>query len=136
MAYTFDPEKEKPTVLIEILPYRYVRINGKVHHLVKEVVLDPQGRRVRKFVPRDTGRVWVPPRIAKELTTVQSPGDRRVEGGPIARIIKTGEVGEAEDVEGKEAEVVEEATVEEAETSPKPPKPRRRRRAAVESAEA
>ena len=129
MAYTFDPEEEKPTVLIEILPYRYVRINGKIHHLVKEVVLDPQGRRVRKFVPRDTGRVWVPPRIAKELTSVQSPGDRRVEGGPIARIIKT---GEAEDAGRKEAEVVEEATAEEAEV---PPKPRRRRRAAVDTAE-
>jgi len=111
-SYKFDLKEEPATVLIEALPHKYFTINDGsgdfVCSLTRQVVLDDQGRRVRKFVAGPKGQVLVPPRIAEELTAVQGPVDRAGGVAPMARIIKTGVDGEADEDE---------------------PKPRRRRRA-------
>lgn len=108
MAYRFDPAKEPPTVEVEILPYRYVRVqkfktlpDGKIQDEPAkdfygrwDVVLDPAtGKKDRKFVSGDCGRLWVPPRLAKMFCDAGADKTMGIE--PMARVVKTVKTEEA-----------------------------------------
>ena len=78
MAIKF-PKTEAATCLIELLPHKYVRINGRVLDGRTEVI-EVDGKVQGKWVG-DTE--WVPDYIAEQLTR---SGPKKE---PLARIIKT-----------------------------------------------
>ncbi len=95
MAYKFDPEVEPGTVLIEVYPRRYVRIKNSSDPKDEGVLLQQDkieimedGKIVKKWSGEKNGRMWVPARIANELTTV-SPGDAKHNLGAIAALLET-----------------------------------------------
>ena len=93
----FDPEIEEPTVKIQVLPYRYIRIGtieaGKkdpVTHMFapsKEVVTKEDGSKRIQW-SYNKAEAWVPPRIADDLT-MGGPGDEAMNVRPVAKIIET-----------------------------------------------
>jgi len=110
--YEFDSRTEKPTVCLQVLPKRFVRIrdladgdkksvkdrpgnDGKVFFQPRTgVKTDPNtGKRTRVY-DSGPGVVWVPPRIAKELTTVNQQ-EARAGVMPVATILETVEPGDA-----------------------------------------
>jgi len=88
--HKFDPTTEPATVQIEVNPRRYVTV-AKVDSKGKVLRL-PDGKddvtllRVMGNTPGNESRMWVPPRIANDLT--QSSGtDTSLGVPPTARII-------------------------------------------------
>ena len=84
-AYDFGPE-EPAVVCIEMLPHRFVGINGVVHSLGKETILK-EGKLVKKWTTSPDGRMWVPGRLVGPLTTQQGPADRGI--APLAQVVGT-----------------------------------------------
>ena len=85
-GYNFDGKTEAPTVVIEILPRRYVLINGVAHTPEQEVVFDKvSGKRIKKWVAGVDGRVAVPQRIADLLCVGRGAGAKTKT--PMARIV-------------------------------------------------
>jgi len=120
MAYKFDAKNEPATVKIRLLPKCYVRIDdgtgdpetktrkGKDYYPTKRAELALEGNKAVTRVDWDfdTADVWVPERIAKELTEQTDNG----KDNPIAKIIETRSVDEAM---GREpVEVVETGAIE------------------------
>ena len=86
MSYDYDPDAEPATVVVEMLPNRYVRVNREVHYLTKHVTTDAAGRKVRKWSVGPKGRFKVPPRVAAKLTEQRDDGNPVVM--PMARIVE------------------------------------------------
>ena len=83
-GYDFNPEKEPATVQIEMNDRRYVKINERL-------------LQIQNNTPGRESRMWVPPRVANDLTN-QSAMDVSKRIPPIARMIgtRTAEVALAE----------------------------------------
>jgi len=99
--HKFNPSTEPATVLVEVNPRRYATVahvddKGKV-------VRQPNGRDASFMLhvigtePGKESRMWVPPRIAKDLTS-SSPGDSARGIPPVARIVESRTVEEAKGV--------------------------------------
>ena len=96
--HKFNPKTEPATVQIEVNPRRYATIamiddKGKI---VKQAdgkdanfLLSVTGR-----TPTEGSRMWVPPRVANDLTA-QSGGDARRGIPPVAKIINSRTADEA-----------------------------------------
>lgn len=84
-AYDFGPD-EPAVVCIEMLPHRYVTINGDTLCLGKETVLK-EGKMVRQWTHEPDGRMWVPSRLIGPLTQPQGKDDRRLNLAPLAQVI-------------------------------------------------
>ena len=105
MAYTFDPEKEAATVQIEVNHHRYVKINGRVFYAerMEEEVIQLDGTIQKRIVwNKDSSQMWVPPRIADQLTG-QNTNERYAQVPPTAREIGRRTVEES----GLKAQIVE-----------------------------
>ena len=108
-AYDF-PDTEPAIACVEILPHRFVAINGVVRSLGKEVVLK-DGKMVKQWTSDPDGRLWVPGRLVGPLTTPQGPEDVKGRIAPLAQFLgsrteaewKAGidPLAKKEDVEGR-----------------------------------
>ena len=96
--HRFNPDVEPATVQIEVNPRRYATV-GRVDDKAKfrkrqdgrddTVMVFVQGRE-----PGKESRMWVPPRIANDLTA-QQPAGSEVGMPPVARIVGQRTVEEA-----------------------------------------
>jgi len=84
-AYDFK-DNEPAVVCIEMLPHRYVQINGCSMSLGKEVVLE-DGKMVKKWTTDPDGRMWVPSRLISPLTLPQGENDKKHNVSPLAQVV-------------------------------------------------
>jgi len=92
-AYEFSTKDDDANVKIRMLPHRYVRVkrDGKEHllQLRLDYAANPAtGKREKKWVSVPDGEMWVPDRIAKELT-LASPDGARYGVLPMAEVVET-----------------------------------------------
>jgi len=100
--HRFDPDKEPPTILIEVNPRRYATVGRtEVNKDGKTVLRSRQDGRddttmifVQGREPGLESRMWVPPRIADDLTAAQ-PAGRAGDMPCVARVIGKRTVDEA-----------------------------------------
>ena len=86
-GYVFDAVTEPATVRLEMLPGRSVEVNGVLHFVEKQVVVNQHGKRVRTWVPGACGQFDAPTRIADLLTTTR--GENAAHGlAPMAKVVK------------------------------------------------
>lgn len=86
-AYDFDPAEESPTVKIQILPGRYVRINGRTLSPTRKVTLGADGKRKLGW-EYGNAEIEVPARVADELC-VAGDDDQAHGIPPVARVVET-----------------------------------------------
>lgn len=96
--HKFNPKTEPATVQIEVNPRRYAtiaRIDDKGKIMKKADGQDDNNLlSVNGRTPTEQSRMWVPPRVANDLTS-QSGGDASRGIPPVARIIGSRTADEA-----------------------------------------
>ena len=83
-AYDFTSD-EPAVVLIEMLPHRFVMINGTNYALEKEIILKDD-KLIKVWTTEPNGRLWIPGRLVDPLTLKQGK-DKQTDNLPMAQVI-------------------------------------------------